>query len=204
MECGIANKCGRKLEIRINGRKYSIEGGDGVYIEIPENSTVKIEVASADDEVGLLKKIPAFLYRFFLSPYILFKYSEVLEAAECIGFNCTFEVEADENIILADSDNSFALCTVLASGRKYIGEMNYTEDELKKQFAEYIMFSIITILGSAAYLFLFAFFIKENRKYYLIFLSAASVLPIAWILYNSYNSYKILRRKIESGNSDNQ
>lgn len=194
MECGISNKTANTLLINVNGREYTVESDDGVYVDIPEESSVEIKVQLAETD----KKITDYILSFFLSPVILFRQSEILEIKEKVALPCDFAVAADESIVLTDAEDSFAACDIVASNRLYTGIMNYTKEELKKQIKDFFLRSALLILGSVFYLFVISFFIKDAMKpVYFAALSAAAVLPAAWIAFNTYKQYDVLKKRTD-------
>ena len=192
MECGISNKTANTLLINVNGREYTVESDDGIYVDIPEKSSAEITVQAAEKE----RKIPDYILSFFLSPVILLRRSDILEIKEKINLSCDFSVTADESIVLTEAADSFAVCDIVTSNRLYVGKMNYTEEELKMQTAEYLIRSVLLILGSALYLFLVSFLIKgEMKTVYFAALAAAVILPGAWLVYNTYKQYGVLKKR---------
>ena len=200
MECGIGNKTGRALTVNVNGKDYPIECGDGVYIDIPEDKNSIIEVRTTENEEKKLLKILFMIVRFLLAPFFVLTRAESLEMKQVVGLTTRFEIRPTESISLVDSDNDFALCIAVTENRIYEGEPKYTEEELKKEFLNFIIPALLTVLGAAGYLFLVLFFIKKNRKNLAITLAVASAFPVIGLTFNAVSNYRLMKKKLADKN----
>lgn len=203
MECGIGNKTGRALTVNVNGKDYPIDSGDGVYVDIPEDKKSVIEVKSKYNEEKKLLKILFTVLHFILAPIVVFTRAEKLEMKQAVGLTTRFEINPTESVSLVDSDNDFALCIAVTENRIYEGELKYTEDELKKEFRDFLIPALLTVIGAAGYLFIVLFFIKKNRKHLAITIAVAAALPVIWLVFNTISNFRMMKKKIAEKSDEN-
>ena len=202
MECGIGNKTDRNLVVSINGCDRTVESGDGFYVELPEDKTASIKVKAEEKEEEFIKKLLMWLYHFFLSPVVIFTRANELELKQAVGLTTEFQIKPTESISLTEAEESFALCKILTENRLYEGELNYTAEELKKEIKSFLIPALLTVLGAAVYLFLIILFIKNKTVMLFVTVAAAGVLPALWLVYKALQSYRDLKKKLESEESE--